>query len=129
MQAGGGKCQLWRNRRSIAHHGRCNNTLHVLIKQVALRHQLESRCAYLGGVVVLVPVALGERSARVASRVTSSGANQSVSPFIGTICSGDPVTGSRGFHPVCVPTGTVMSGMRTPAVSLPSPSTAATSAG
>jgi hypothetical protein len=122
---------LLRNRGPIACEGRFDDSFNVLLEQVALRRQPQCRRADLGRVVLLVPIPLGKGSARItlAARVLSSGAKNSVSPFIGTICSGEPVTGSRGFQPVCVPTGTVMSGRRTPAVSLPSASTAETIAG
>src|SRR4249920_2558051 len=60
--------KLLSDRNPIACDGRLDDMLHVLLEKVALRHELQRRRAHFGTVVGLVPVALGNRSARVASR-------------------------------------------------------------
>src|SRR5262245_34191092 len=60
--------QLLRDRSPIARDSRLDDTVHVLIEQVAVCRELQCRCANLGPVIGLVPVALGERSARISSR-------------------------------------------------------------
>src|SRR5215467_11235046 len=60
--------QLLRDCGAIARERRFDDTIHVLLKEVAVGHEPQSRRTHLADVIGLILVTLCERSAWVASR-------------------------------------------------------------
>src|SRR5439155_20607177 len=98
----------------------------VLGEDVSRRHERQRRRADPLEVRRARRVALLDRASPVASRSARVRGNGSVEPIMLMRSPGAPWVGWRGFQPVKVASGASTSTGRTPAIPLPSPSTADT---